>query len=142
MQLKPLKQTGPCYYANSYFVVMTGPFTCHIIYNMLSCESQCLIVSVGEIKEKNKFKSCHVLVKTREKRDTDTNEVIRQSGTFDCEVAIKDNDEFKSRFEALTSAAGKPEEFLPCFFILRSFEYTEKNEKKLGKQLQLKRWWR
>src|SRR3954471_246546 len=67
----------------------TGPFTCHIIYSMLSSESQCLIVSVGEIKEKNKFKSCHVLVKTKEKRDEDTNEVIRQSGVFDCEVAIK-----------------------------------------------------
>lgn len=118
-----------------------GPSLCHIIYSMLLAQHACLIIAVGEIKEKKSdkgtFKSCIVRVRTQEKRDDITNEIIRESGDFDAEVSLNDVEKHK-QLQALT----KDDTFVPCTFILRSFTYTEKNVEKLGKQLQLKRWWR
>lgn len=105
---------------------------------MLLSQHACLILSVGEIKTKEKFKSCHVLIKTIELRNEVSDDVVRPSGTFDCEVIVA-NDE---RHKLLTDAAGKADVYLPCTFILRSFTYREKDQDKLGKQLTLKRWWR
>jgi hypothetical protein len=109
---------------------------------MLSSQHHCLIVSVGEIKEKDKFKKCFVRVKTKEMRDESTGDVIRPSGEFDCEVAVNSDERHKLLVDAKSSYAKGDDVYLPCHFILRSFWYKEKNEDKLGKQLQLKRWWR
>lgn len=137
-QVNQIKSGPLCISTSSIRVSMNGPFTCHIIYSMLLSQHACLIVSVGEIKVKEKFKSCHVLVKTKELRDEVTGDIVRASGTFDCEVNINDDE----RHKLLTAAVGQADNYLPCTFILRSFMYKEKDQEKLGKQLQLKRWWR
>lgn len=107
---------------------------------MLLSEAHCIIVSVGEVKDSNGFKKCFVRVKTKQTRSDITNEVIRESGEFECEVALKDLAK-RDELVKLVSTAEAPN-YVPCVFILRSFWYKEKGIDKLGKQLQLKRWWR
>jgi len=109
---------------------------------MLLSQSQCQILSVGEVKTQNNFKKCYVRVRTKELRDESTNEVIRQSGTFDAEVALS-NDRYYTELTVLAvEAKQNSDAFVPCTFMLRSFTYKEKDQDKLGKQLQLKRWWK
>lgn len=100
----------------------------------------CIITSVSDVKDAKGFKKCFVHVKTKQVTDDISGEVIRQAGEFDCEVALNDITKHAELLK-LVSTAAEPN-YVPCTFILRSFTYTEKNVEKLGKQLQLKRWWR
>jgi len=121
---------------------------CFIIYSMLISNAHCQIVSVGSIEESKGFKKCFVLVRTKELKDETTGEVIRKSGDFSAEVALSNDKWYQSLLDAalpIPADGGSPQgeaAWLPCFFILRSFTYKEKGLDKLGKQLQLRRWWR
>lgn len=109
----------------------------YIIYSMLLSQHPCIIATVSDVREQKGFKKCFVRVKTKRVSDDTTGEVIREAGEFDCEVALNDLDKHKQLKELSTQDV-----YVPCTFVLRSFYYKEKGIEKLGKQLQLKRWWR
>jgi len=116
---------------------------CFIIYSMLLASHQCQVVHVGELTG-DKFKKCTVRVVTKELRDEVTNEVIRQSGTFDA-VVIGPNDNQYNQLKGLLPKGEFPQaDYAPCTFMLRGFTFKDKktNEERLGTELQLKRWWR
>lgn len=98
------------------------------------------ILAVGEVSTKNNFKKCRVRVQLPEVKDPDSGEVIRPIETFDCEYAIRSDDQV----EALRKLAPVKSEItwpvLKLTLNLRSFWYKEKDIEKLGSQLHLRAW--
>ena len=92
--------------------------------------AKALILQVGEITTKNNFKKSKIRIETVPLKDPETNELIRESETFDLEYSVREDNSLE-QFKTWS----KNKDLVLCSINLRSFWYMEKNEKKLGHQL-------